>query len=64
MNKSTRRLTVSSFHRAPKPAFKAPTLADVLLVAGQRLRASETATATTFSLTYAAKHAQARGGAR
>lgn len=61
MRKRNRRLTLSSFHRAPKPTFKAPTLADVLLLQGQRLRATETATPTTFSLRYAAQHVQAGG---
>lgn len=41
------------------------TLATRLLAIGQRLRANETATATTFNLGYAAKYVQATaGGAR
>lgn len=35
-----------------------------VVLAGQRLRADETATATTFALGYAAKWAQANGGGR
>lgn len=49
-------------HRAPKPTFRNATLADRLLATGQRLRADETATATTFALNYAAKFVQAGGG--
>lgn len=37
------------------------TVADRMLAAGQRLRATETMTATTVSLTYAAKWAQGGG---
>lgn len=60
MSKSNRRLTVSSFRRAPKPAFKAPTFADALLLGTQRLRVAESITSTTFALVYAAKRVQAR----
>lgn len=51
----------NTFHRAPKPAFRPATLADQLVLAGQRLRATETMTATTMSLNYAAKWAQGGG---
>jgi hypothetical protein len=44
-----------------KPQPPAFTLASRLLAAGQRLRATETATATTFALRYAAAR---QGGAR
>lgn len=60
--------TPRRIRRAPKPLFAAPTLADALLRGGQRLRATESATATTFALTYAARWQQAQaartGGAR
>lgn len=51
----------TTFRRAPKPAYQAPKLADLVLLSGQRLRAAETATPTTFSLPYAAKWAQGKG---
>jgi hypothetical protein len=52
--------------RTPKPLPIRFTIANALLAAGQKLRADETATATTFALGYAAKWAQAsqEGGRR
>jgi hypothetical protein len=50
--------------RAPKPTYRPPTLADLVLFTGQRLRADEQVVASTLALNYAAKWQQARGGAR
>jgi len=50
--------------RAPKPTFSGFRIADRLLASGQRLRADETPTRRTIALGYAAKWAQATGGAR
>jgi hypothetical protein len=59
-----KKITVTTFRRAPKPTYRPATLADVLLHAGQRLRANEPMVATTLALNYAAKWQQAKGGAR
>jgi hypothetical protein len=50
--------------KAPKPAPPRVTIADRLLVAGQRLRANEVATPLTMRVGFAAKWIQAAGGAR
>ena len=49
----------SNRRRARKPAPMQFTLADRLLAAGQKLRAAEVVSATTFALPFAAKWAQA-----
>ena len=50
--------------RSRKPPVPPLNTIAAAVLAGQRLRADETATAMTFALGYAAKWAQARGGAR
>lgn len=50
--------------RAPKPAAPKFTLADRLVVAGQRLRANESVVRRTLALTQAAQWIQAKGAQR
>ncbi len=59
-----KKITASTFKRAPKPIYRPPTFADALLTFGQRLRANEAMTSTTISMDYAAKWQQGQRSAR